>query len=160
MAADVLVRGKLGQGSFQLCPREVQRIVVYPLLGILQCLEQQVDLAEIARRVNSARGGVPGRHIGWVRDLPASQLNDGRARRNCLGYLSRMGFQQRNLIIGQVILFQIRDLVRLVLVSLGSYAFVVCHLIGSLPQKAAAPFRRRGEAWAASWGPFRDRIVT
>jgi hypothetical protein len=48
MGTDVLVRGKLGQGAFQLLLGEVQCVVVDALGCVLKGLQKEVHFAEIA----------------------------------------------------------------------------------------------------------------
>lgn len=52
MSSDMPVWGKLGEGPFELLPREVKGVVVDALARILQSLQQQVYLAEVPEPQN------------------------------------------------------------------------------------------------------------
>lgn len=122
MASDVLVMRHLGQRPLQLILGKIESVVVDALPGIIKCAQKDADLAEISRKedgLSISEGGtvgvlgvsISGRDLGvTVRHLPATKLNDHGPVRNLLGDLGRRGFQDGDLVIGQIVFIQVRYL--------------------------------------------------
>lgn len=56
VGADMLVWRELGKGALELLLREVQGVVVDVLGGVLESLQQEVNLSEVARQTDTVSG--------------------------------------------------------------------------------------------------------
>lgn len=108
MACDMLVVRELGQGSLKLLSIQVQCVVIDVLGGVFESSKQKIDLAQISAK--SVSECVPDYGGKLVEHLPTPELDDHGTLGNPLCNAGRRVLQDFDLIIGQVVFIQVRDL--------------------------------------------------
>ena len=105
--AEVVDRN-FGECTLQFCKREVQCEVFDSFAGTLASLQQDVDLPQIPMTASELKPTAGLRRS----DIPASKLYQSTAIGDALHNLFAASIENLNLRIGQVILFQISDLLK------------------------------------------------